>query len=117
MQQVGLRGDAPARDVKRCAVIHTGAQKGQSNGHIHRAIEAKQLYRDQALIVIHREHHIELTGAGAHEHRVRWQRVSHQNALRTSLGDCGNEHALLIVTEHAAFSRMGIDASDGDAWV
>ena len=70
MQQIHGRRHAAPCDVERRAVVDAGAQEGQANGHVHRAVEAEELDGDQALIVKHGEYHVELASAGTHEHGV-----------------------------------------------
>src|SRR5208283_154038 len=44
-----------SRDVESRAVIGRGADQGQAQGHVDRAVECDGFHRDQRLIVIHRD--------------------------------------------------------------
>ena len=62
--------DSLAGNPKRRAVIGTGARKGQTEGHIHAAVESVQFQWDQTLVVIHAENGIEFIFRGAMENCI-----------------------------------------------
>jgi large conductance mechanosensitive channel len=56
---------ARARDVEGRAVVRAGAHQRQAQRDVDALLHAQVLDRDQALVVVHRHHHVELAGAGA----------------------------------------------------
>ena len=61
---IRLAGSARPRagDVERRAVVGAGAHQRQAQRDVHALLHAEVLHRDQALVVVHRDHHIELAG-------------------------------------------------------
>jgi large conductance mechanosensitive channel len=48
------------RDVERGAVVGTGAHHGKAQRHVHAVLQPEVLDRDQALVVVHRDHRVKL---------------------------------------------------------
>ena len=68
-------GAAGAGEIERGAVIHRGAQDRQAERHIDGLVEARVFDHRQALVVVHRQHRIEVGQNARHEGRVGRQRA------------------------------------------
>src|SRR5947208_2359130 len=66
-------GLALTDDVERGAVRGRGEHGAQTRGDRHATVEALQLGRDLALVVVHREHAVEVPGERLQEHGIRWK--------------------------------------------
>lgn len=76
VEQAPFGGDSGPRGVERRPVVDSGPDDQQSNRHIEAgdglaATESQHLDWDMALIVVHREHAVELPLCCADAHRVR----------------------------------------------
>src|SRR6266571_7321939 len=63
-------GDALARDVERGPVVDAGAHEREPQRHVDALVEARQLDRDVALVVVHGDHEVELAARRPPEERV-----------------------------------------------
>src|SRR5438445_10619171 len=66
LHAVGV-GYALAGDVEGCAVIHAGANDRQANRDVDAGLEAKHLDRRMSLVVVHRDHRVEVAPSSAEE--------------------------------------------------
>jgi len=74
LEQAAGIGAAAPRDVERRAVIDRRAHDRQSQGYIDRVAEARALDHRQTLVVVHRQHGVELAESRGHEGCVRGYR-------------------------------------------
>ena len=65
LDQAGGVGPAAAGDVERRAVVGAGAHQRQAQRDVHALFDAEVLHRDQPLVVVHRDHHVELARLAA----------------------------------------------------
>ena len=97
-------------------MIDRRADDRQAHGDVYAGLETEHLHRAVALIVIHRQHDVEVASPGAEKQRVGRQRALNVPAAGASLRDRWfNLGCLLAVAEEAAFARVWIDRADPDA--
>src|SRR4051812_22461398 len=70
LDEAGGLGAALPGDIEGRAMRDAGADDRQAERDVDRSVETDRLERDMALIVVHRDHGVELAGHGAHEQRV-----------------------------------------------
>jgi DeoR/GlpR family transcriptional regulator of sugar metabolism len=116
LDQAEVTGLSGSRDVERGAVVHRGPDHRQPDGDVNARLEPHYLHRAVTLVVVHRDHEIEVTPPGAEEHRVRRQRPGGVDALGLGTLDA-RRHLLLLLAapEQAVLARMRVNAADGDA--
>ena len=113
-------GAAAASDVERGAVVRAGADKRQTQRDVDAFGDPQVFHRDQAVVVGHRHHQVELARvagrvARAHEHRVRRERSLRVDALGARRSDRRRDEAKLLVAEQAALAGMRIEPSHCNA--
>src|SRR3954468_2471701 len=88
--------DALPGDVEGCAVVGRGADKWQTERHVHGVVEGDGLDGDERLIVVHRERHVIVFSRTRVEHRVGRKGASHVDPLRLKLSHrrCDDGHIL-----------------------
>ena len=82
----------------------------------HAAIEAHQLHRDLALVVVHRQHRVECAALGAQEHGVGRKRPLDRDALRS--GARATAGAMMSISSRPKLPpspACGLSAGDRDA--
>src|SRR5260370_19844957 len=77
-------GDARARNIERRAMVYRGADDRQPDRDVDARLKAQYLDRPVALVMVHRHHEVEVSAAGAEEHRVRRQRTQRSDSLTLS---------------------------------
>ena len=77
-------------------------------------LEAEQLDRDVPLVVIHRDHRVELAGAQLDEDGVARHRADHVEAVGDRLGDGRRRDVDILPAEQPALAGMRIERRDGD---
>src|SRR5690606_18501084 len=71
-EEAGGTGEVLARDGVGGPVVRAGAHEGQAEGDVDALVDAAVLDRNEALVVVHRDHRIEAREAARlHEHGVR----------------------------------------------
>ena len=85
-------------------------------------VEAEQLHRDVALVVVHRDHGVELPCAQLDEHRVARHRAADVQPVGTALLDHRRGDLDVLPPEQAALAGVRIerrhrDARRGDAQI
>jgi hypothetical protein len=114
MVQVGVVGDALARDVKGSAVVDRTAIDGQAEAHVDGAVKGHQLDRDVALVVILRDDQVEGSLVGAMEDGIGRNRAMGVDPLSLRGSNGGGDLGVILVTEEAAFATMRVEARDRD---
>ena len=76
------------------------ADDRQAQRHIHRLSERQQLDGDQSLIVVARDHRVELSAQGSYEHGIRRKRPSDVDAAGPRLIDSRSQDILLLGADH-----------------
>ena len=76
----GMLGDAAARDVEGRAVIDRGADEGQAERDVDGLAEREALDGDHRLVMVARNHGVELAARGAQKDRVGRVRPRHVQA-------------------------------------
>ena len=112
----GLRtGYALADDVEGGAVGRGSDGRGQAGVDGDAAFEAKQLYGDLALVVIHGDDAVELAAAGAQEDGVGRVGAGGGDVLFLGGFDGGTDDIDLFAAEEAAFAGVGVETGHGEA--
>ncbi len=99
-------------------MIGRGAQERQAERHVHGVIEVEQLHRDEALVVIERDHRVVLALAGVAEDDVGDRGPAEDGAIageRACACDRGLDQARFFVAEMSAFAGVRVEPGDGDA--
>ena len=107
-----------ARNVEGGSMIGTGSYQRQAQRHVHALVHAQVLDRNQALVVVHRHHHIELAcalrgAAGPHEHGVRRQRPRHVKALGARCSHRWRNHLDFLPAKQPSLAGMRVEARHG----
>ena len=105
-------GAAGAGEIKGGAVVGAGAGKGKAEGDIHAGVEGQQFERDEALVVIHAEHAVELSAGGAMKNSIGRVRAG-DIALGSELRDSRTDEAFFLVAEASSFTGVGIQSGHG----
>ena len=71
-------GNALPGEIKCCAVGNARANDRQAEGHINGSVHVEQLQSDVALIMVHRDYGVKLTGGSLAKKCVGWQRASNR---------------------------------------
>ena len=95
--------------VRRCPYI------GKAERHICRFAMSDQLNRNQTLIMIRRNHDVELTGVGAIIQAIRRVWAGNRYPFCGALSNRGCENVDIFATEHAAFACVRVDRRYGQA--
>ena len=126
LDQAALVGDALAGDVEGGAVIDGGADDRQAERDVDAGqvlplagrridLEAEQLDRDVALVVVHGDHGVVLPGAQLDEDRVAGHRPDHVEPVARPLSAMvGVGDVDVLPAEQAALAGMRIERRDGD---
>ncbi len=73
-----------------------------------------RLDRDVALVVVHRDHRVELAAERLDEHRVARHRALEAHALGPELLDHRRDHVDVLAAEQAALAGMRVERADPD---
>jgi hypothetical protein len=103
-----------AGDVVGGAVIGRRAHDRQPERDVHRLVEVDQLDRDQALIVVHRDHRVVAAVDRVAERRVGDERAE-QRGRRARLLERGRDDVGVLVAEQAVLAGVRVQADDADA--
>src|SRR5439155_15751019 len=125
LDQAVLVGNAFACDVEGRAVIDGGAddrkpQRDVDAGKLLPAagrgidLEAEQFYRNVPLVVIHRDHRIELAGAQLDEDGVPRHRPDDVEAVINRLSESRRRDVDILPPEQPALTGMWIERRNGD---
>ena len=92
-------GDVAADDVERAAA--RAGRHGHRQSAVQRdaAVEAHQLHRDLALVVVHRHHRVEVAAARGEEHGVGRQRSAGVDAFAARALDRGRDDVDLLAAD------------------
>ncbi len=107
-------GGVRAGNVERGPVIHGGADDRQADRHVDRMSKGQQLHRNQTLVVVAREHTVELASRRAHEHCISGNRPLDRDAALTRTLHRRRQHAIVFRAKHAIFSSVRIEAGNGE---
>ena len=107
-------GNAATGDVEGRAVVGARADKWQAKRDIYSFVEGMEFERDEALIVIHAQHSVELAFDGAVENGIRRKRAL-EIAVALQVCDGRHDDFYFLEAEIAVFASMGIETGDGDA--
>lgn len=114
----GRIGEVFPGDGKGSAVVRAGAGLGQAEGDIHGGVEVEQLERNEALVVIHGEHGIELALGGVTENGIRHGGSAEgRSSELVQMVNGRADDADFLVAERAVLPGVGIESGDGDARV
>ena len=95
-------------------MIDRRANNRQAERHVDRAPERDELHRNQSLIVITRDDHVEFAFERAHEQRVGGNRPGDVDASGAAAGDGGSDRRLFFAAEQSVFAGVRIQSGDGD---
>ena len=90
-------------------MIRRRADVRKAERHVCRFAMGDELNRNQTLIMIWRNHDIELTGVGSIIQTVRGVRARHRDPFGGTLPNRRREDIDIFATEHAAFARVRVD--------
>ena len=96
-------------------MIDAGPDDRQTERHVHRRIEVEQLQWDQCLIVIHPDHHLELTRHRAMKDGVCRVRAADVDAFAPCSLDRRADQLFLLAAKQPVFTGVGVQAGDGDS--
>src|SRR5471032_1291093 len=115
-EQAAFIGNSFACDIKRRPMIHRRADHFQPDRHVHARLEPEHLDRTMSLIVIHRDHEVEVTTARTEKERVGRQGTGDiESTFLQDLDRRDDLFFLLAITEQAVFARVRIDAAHANA--
>src|SRR5690242_1547187 len=106
---------ALAHDVERRAMRRRREHGRKSRCHRDAAIEALELRGDLALVVIHREHAVEVTCKRLEKHGIGGIRSLARDATRGGICDGGCDEVDLFPTEETVLSSVRIQCTHRDA--
>ena len=95
-------------------MVHGRADDRQPERDVDRVVEAGELRRDMALVVVHGNHGVEVARGGAQEDGVRRDRARDVPALGAQLLDGRLDQLGLLGAEQAVLAGVRIQARDGD---
>src|SRR5678816_3844782 len=98
-----------ACDIECCAVVDGGSDERKAEGNIHGLAKRKAFDRNEPLVVIAGDNHIELSSRSPHKHRIARLRASYTDAvtLATRL-NCRQHFCRLFNSKKATFGAMRI---------
>ena len=108
-------GNSLSCDRKGRAMIRRCADVWQSKRDVRCFAMRDELYGNQPLIVIRRNHDIELAGVSPEVEAVGGMRSRHRNPFRLALAYGGCQDIDVLSPEYSTFACVGIDRRDGDA--
>src|SRR5207302_8312716 len=109
-QKVGVARLARTGDVESGAVVHRGADDGQPDGDVHAGIEADHLDRDVPLVVVGRDHRVELAGRCPDVDRVRRPGAGSLDSTLAGLLHGRPQPVAVLAPEQAVFPGMWVQA-------
>ena len=96
-------------------MVRARSHKRQPHRQVHPLIHPQVLHRDQPLVVVHGNHHIELGKTPCpHKHRVRRPGTTRIDPQGPSLLHRRTDHADLLVPQQPILARVRVDARHGD---
>ncbi len=104
----GGQGVALPGDVERGAVGNARPHDRQAERHVHGAVEADRLEGDVPLVVVHRDHGVELTADRAMEQSVGGDRPDRRRSRRLAPLDRRGNDPHLLVAEQAPLAGMRV---------
>ena len=94
-------GAAGAGEIERGAMVDRRANDWQPERYIDAAAEARVLENRQSLVVVHRQHAIEIPQPVGIEQRIGRQRAGQLHALAAQLFDYGDDYVDFFTSEVA----------------
>ena len=108
-----------ARDVVGDAVVRARPHDGEPERHVHRRIAAdrvEELHRDEPLVVVERDHRVELAERGAEEHRVGRERARRAGARRRGASASAPARSVVSSSPNVALlAGVRVQGRQGDA--
>src|ERR1044072_7750893 len=109
-----MLGESFDRDVESRAMVHRSPDERQSEGYVHRLAKRQTLYRNHRLIVITRDHRIELSTRGTQKNRVCRERPLHIYIINATRGfDRRHDFRRFFDSKQSAFSTVRIQRRNG----
>ena len=105
-------GDTLAGDVERRAMVDRRPDDRQPQRHVDRLAERRHFDRNQTLIVIAGNHHVELASQRAQEDRVARKRAGHIDARSRAPQHSRFQHVRLFPSKQAVLSRMRVQSGE-----
>lgn len=97
-------------------MVRAGANDRQAECDIYGVVEVEKLERDEALVVVHREHRIVAATCGIAKDRIGDARAFElRDAERIERFNRGLDDPLFLVAKFAVFACVRIEPGDGDA--
>src|SRR5205085_2864320 len=100
--------DAPARDVEGRAVVNRGTYERQAQSDVDRLAEREALDGDHRLVMVTRNHRVELAARRAQEDRVSRVRPRHFKPLRAARLDRRHNLRRLLDAEQPALRAVRV---------
>ena len=95
-------------------MIDRRAHDRESKRDVHGAAKGHQLYGNEALIVIARDHRVEFAASRAHEDGVGRKWARHIDAESLRILDGGNDDLKFFLTQQAILARVRVEAGHGE---
>src|SRR5215831_4191435 len=106
-------GYTPARNVKRGPMIDRGANERQAQSHVNRLTKRKALDGDHRLVMIARDHDVELAARGPQENRVSRKGSADIDIIRDMATLNGRQDFRgLFNSEESPFRAMRVQGGD-----
>ena len=96
-------------------MIRRGSYIGETQGDVRGRSVRDQLYRDQSLIMVRRQHHVKLTRVRTLIQTIRWVGAEHRDSFLAAFDDGWRQYFIIFRTEHATLTGMRIDGRYGYA--
>ena len=109
--------DTLAGDVEGGAVVDRGADHGQAHRDVDAGLDAQDLHRAVALVVVHRHHQVVVAAAGEEERVSAGSGPTGVDAVGLQLDGRGDLLGLLAVAEQTVLAGVRVDGADADPGV
>ena len=94
-------------------MVDRGPDDGQPQGDVDCVAERDQLYGDQTLIVVARNHGVELATHRPNKHGIGWEWPVNRDPARPSGRDGRREHGVVFTPHQAVLTGMWIEPGEG----
>ena len=97
-------------------MVRAGADDWQTECDIYRVVEVEKFERNEALVVVHREHRVVTASRGIAKDRVGYAGAFERgDAERIECFDRGLDDPFFFVAKLAVFTGVGVEPGHGDA--
>src|SRR5687768_7726131 len=111
LNQTSGIGHALPDDIKRCSMIHGGADDRQAHGEIDARAEGDKFQGNEALIMVEGDDAVKGPFRGLPKEGVSRERITCENALFLGRSGSWKNHAGFLIPEQSMFTGVGIECS------